>query len=179
LLPASESAPLHECWNVGVCVRVDSNVGILPILRKRPVWEDECGVLPTRRRDEQKTPFGNGEWIHPDIIGVFYPVWRHEVVNLNRVTGGTAVKLYSFELKKELSFTNLRESFFQAVSNSSWAHQGFLAAADISTDEEFREELRRLSSSFGIELSSLILRTPTHPQFLSLLASVMDWIGRL
>ena len=50
----------------------------------------------------------------------YYPDWREEVLNLNQTTGGIAVKLYSFEIKKELSFSNLREAFFQAVSNSSW-----------------------------------------------------------
>jgi hypothetical protein len=58
--------------------------------------------------------------------------------------------LFSFELKKEITFVNLRESFFQTVSNSSWANEGYLVAAEISSDEEFRAELRRLSISFGV-----------------------------
>jgi hypothetical protein len=68
-----------------------------------------------------------GEWVHPDMIGVHYPMedWRTEVLDLSGTMGALAVKLYSFEVKKRLSFSNLREAFFQAVSNSSWAHEGY------------------------------------------------------
>jgi hypothetical protein len=94
------------------------------------------------------------------MIAVYYPDWRDEVLNLSQLTGGFAVKLYSFEIKKYLSFSNLRESFFQAVSNSSFAHEGYLVAADISTDEDFRSELRRLSASFGIGIIELGIEDP-------------------
>lgn len=70
------------------------------------------------------------------------------------------IKLYSFEVKKELSFLNLREAFFRAVSNSSWAHEGYLVAANISEDEDFRSELRRLSTSFGIGIVQLDIEDP-------------------
>ncbi len=33
--------------------------------------------------------------------------------------------------KKIINRSNLRESFFQALSNSSWAHYGYLVAADL------------------------------------------------
>jgi hypothetical protein len=112
-----------------------------------------------RHATSKKNEFG--EWVHPDMIGVFYPDWRDEVLDLSQMTGGFAVKLYSFEIKKELSFANLRESFFQAVSNSSFAHEGYLVAADISTDEDFRSELRRLSASFGIGIIELDIEDPT------------------
>jgi len=111
-----------------------------------------------RHSTSRKNEFG--EWVHPDMIGVYYPDWRDEVLNLSQMTGGFAVKLYSFELKRALSFANLRESFFQAVSNSSFAHEGYLVAADISTDEDFRSELRRLSASFGIGIIELDIEDP-------------------
>jgi hypothetical protein len=65
-----------------------------------------------------------GEWVHPDMIGVYFPAkdWKPEVLDLSVATGNTALKIYSFELKKALSFGNLRQAFFQAVSNSSWAN---------------------------------------------------------
>ena len=61
-----------------------------------------------------------GEWVHPDMVGVHYPLedWSPEVLSLSTATGNTGLKLYSFELKKTLGFPNLREAFFQAVSNS-------------------------------------------------------------
>ena len=58
--------------------------------------------------------------------------------------------MFSFELKRAVDFSNLRESFFQAVSNSSWAHEGYLVAARWLDEEDFAEELTRLSQSFGI-----------------------------
>ncbi len=64
--------------------------------------------------------------------------------NLNQIS----YKIYSFELKKELNFSNLRESYFQAVSNSSWANEGYLIALDY--DEEILDELQRLNNAFGI-----------------------------
>ena len=101
-----------------------------------------------------------GEWVHPDVIGISYPSWASEVSKLSQIFGDLGVKIYSLEIKKSLSFSNLREAFFQAVSNSSWAHEGYLVAADISTDEDFREELRRLSTSFGIGIIELDVEDP-------------------
>lgn len=101
-----------------------------------------------------------GAWVHPDLIGIFYPDWKEEVRSLSQITGGMPIKLFSFEVKKELSFSNLREAFFQAVSNSSWAHEGYLVAAEISEDEDFRSELRRLSASFGIGIIQLDIEDP-------------------
>ena len=45
---------------------------------------------------------------------------------------GQSVRLWSFEVKKELNVSNARKSFFQAVSNSSWANEGYLVATSIS-----------------------------------------------
>jgi hypothetical protein len=67
------------------------------------------------------------------------------------------LRMFSFELKRSVDFANLRESFFQAVSNSSWANEGYLVAAKWLDDEEFIEELTRLSQSFGIGAIHLCL----------------------
>jgi len=60
-------------------------------------------------------------------------------------------------MKKSLSKSNYREAYFQAVSNSSWAHEGYLVAADILQDDDFLAELERLASSFGIGIIQLDL----------------------
>ncbi len=114
-----------------------------------------------------------GEWVHPDVIGVHYPEWRDELLNLSQTMGAITLKLYSFEIKKELSFSNLREAFFQAVSNSSWAHEGYLVAADILTDEDFRENFDAYQHPLELELSSLILRIQIRLRCLSPLESAM------
>jgi hypothetical protein len=101
-----------------------------------------------------------GEWVHPDMIAISYPSWENGVAQLSQKFGDIGAKLYSFEIKKSLSFSNLREAFFQAVSNSSWAHEGYLAAADVSTDQDFLDELRRLATSFGIGIIKLDVEEP-------------------
>jgi hypothetical protein len=103
-----------------------------------------------------------GEWVHPDIVGCRYLFedWKREVGELSTSIGNTSVRFYSFELKRELSFGNLRESFFQTVSNSSWANESYLVAAEVSQEEEFRSELDRLSTSFGIGVIKLNIEDP-------------------
>jgi hypothetical protein len=103
-----------------------------------------------------------GEWVHPDIVGCYFPLgeWKPELVEFGYTIGNISVKLFSFEVKRALNFGNLRESFFQTVSNSSWANEGYLVAADISREEEFLTEVQRLCSSFGIGLIALDLKDP-------------------
>lgn len=108
-----------------------------------------------------------GEWVHPDIVGCsfLFEGWDNEVLELKTSIGEVSIKLYSFELKRELNSTNLRESFFQTVSNSSWANEAYLVTSKIS--DNIMNELTRLSSSFGIgiillnihkiELSEIVL----------------------
>lgn len=105
---------------------------------------------------------GFGEWVHPDIVGCYFPFqdWESEVVEVSTLMGNTAIKLYSFELKRELSISNIREAFFQAVSNSSWANEGYLVAVEIDTDEDFTNELKRLSTAFGIGVIKLDTEDP-------------------
>ena len=63
-------------------------------------------------------------------------------------------RLYSFELKIALNFSNLKECYFQAVSNSSWANEGYLVVYK-EVDSEVLSVLRRLNASFGIGLIKL------------------------
>lgn len=103
-----------------------------------------------------------GEWVHPDMVGCYFSMedWKKEVYDLSNSLGNTSIKLYSFELKREINFANLRECFFQCVSNSSWANESFLVAAQISENEDFWDELSRLSTSFGIGVIKLNVEDP-------------------
>lgn len=120
-----------------------------------------------------------GEWVHPDIIGCYFSFsdWKEEVVEVSSLTGNASIKLYSFELKRELSLSNLREAFFQAVSNSSWANEGYMVAADIDNDEEFQNELKRLSTSFGIGVIKIDVTEPdsTEVIFPARSKDLVDW----
>ena len=108
---------------------------------------------------EKSSKSGYNEWIHPDIVGVYIPIddWSSDIIELNKIINANAIELFSFEMKKEINRTNYREYFFQAVSNSSWANEGYLVAAQISDDDELKSELERLSSAFGIGIIHLDL----------------------
>lgn len=103
-----------------------------------------------------------GEWVHPDMVGCYYRTqdWKKEVGDFSNAIGVKSIVLHSFEIKRELSFANLRESFFQCVSNSSWANESYLVAARISEDDDFMKELERLSFSFGIGVIQLDMGDP-------------------
>lgn len=119
------------------------------------------------------------QWLHPDMVGVYFPIgeWNNEVLDFSKELGSAALKLYSFELKQQLDFNNLREAFFQTVSNSTWANEAYLVAAKINEDEEFRNELKRLSSSFGIGTINLNIEDPdaTEVLFPAKYRSELDW----
>lgn len=111
---------------------------------------------------ERSVRGGYMKWVHPDLVGFTHPEgdWQDSVIELGTAVGPAPVTFLSFEVKRELSFENLGNAFFEAVSNSSWAHKGYLVAADVSEDEEFREELERLSQEHGIGVVSLNLSKP-------------------
>ncbi|WP_300666080.1 HTH domain-containing protein [Fluviicola sp.] len=106
------------------------------------------------------------KWIHPDMIGAsFLKLKTKESQALQRtVNKEQTFRLYSYEIKREIkSDYELKECFFQAVSNSSWAHHGYLVAFEI--EPTLREEMKRLNESFGIgiiELSSNPYQTKVH-----------------
>ncbi|NHA94256.1 HTH domain-containing protein [Helicobacter pylori] len=99
---------------------------------------------------------GQNKWNYPDIVGVYFPYnkYKQETLRFLHHTGQERHKLFSFELKKELSFSNLKESYFQAVSNSSWANEGYLVVFEEIKDKVLGE-LRRLNQSFGIGVIKL------------------------
>lgn len=95
---------------------------------------------------------GSTEWLHPDIVGIYFPFddYKNEVRKLQDSLKVNYYKLYSFELKTDLSMSNLRKYYFQAVSNSSWANEGYLVVLNLRNDEELISELKRLNNAFGI-----------------------------
>lgn len=111
----------------------------------------------SKRKDK-----GGNEWLHPDLVGFYFPLrdWNKQVLELSNNTGSTPIRIYSFEMKKELDFSNIRAAFFQTVSNSSWANESYLVAANISSDSDFLDELKRLSVAFGIGIIKLDINEP-------------------
>jgi hypothetical protein len=113
------------------------------------------------------------------MVGFYLPLddWRPDVIEFNRLSDNNSLRLFSFEIKKTLAKANYRESFFQALSNSSWAHEGYLVAADIKQDDELMSELSRLTSSFGIGIIQLDLEDIDSSQILFPARSrpLLDW----
>jgi len=92
------------------------------------------------------------EWTYPDMVGFYLPIedWNNKLIELSKISDRAAIRFYSFELKKNISRRNYRECFFQAVSNSSWANEGYLVASSVQQRDDLLSELERLSSAFGI-----------------------------
>jgi len=130
-------------------------------------------------KHEKSVKVGYNEWIHPDIVGFYLPLedWSATVIEFNRLTDKNALHLFSFEIKIKLNKSNYRESYFQAVSNSSWAHEGYLVAANIQQEDEFLSELDRLSSSFGIGIIELNPSDPDSSRILypARVRQSLDW----
>lgn len=101
---------------------------------------------------------GEDKWLYPDMVAVHFEYANYQknyVLDFITKFNKPPIKIYSFEIKKELNFSNYKESFFQAVSNSSWANEGYLVAAQILPDGQFIESLKKLSQSFGIGIIEL------------------------
>lgn len=99
------------------------------------------------------------EWTHPDMVGFHIPIeeWDERLMALSKVVDRSNIKFYSFEIKKQINRSNYREQFFQAVSNSSWANEGYLVTSAIQQRDDLLSELERLSTAFGIGIIRLDL----------------------
>ena len=93
----------------------------------------------------------NQKWVHPDIVGVQFEEFKNDAtLSLLKATEPKeTVHLYSYELKRRIeSDYQLKQYYFQALSNSSWANYGYLVAFEIN--EDLSEEMERLNNAFGI-----------------------------
>ncbi|WRD69046.1 COG2958 family protein [Helicobacter pylori] len=106
-----------------------------------------------------KSPKGMDRWLYPDMVGVRFlhaELSNENLIAFSKKFDTLPVKLVSFELKKEISVNNCRECYFQAISNSSWANEGYLVGHHIAThDPKLMDLLKRLHASFGIGVIDL------------------------
>ena len=96
------------------------------------------------------------KWVHPDMVGVAFSEFQDSATRslLKAAETKEYIDLYSYELKRTIDNDHqLKEYFFQALSNSSWANYGYLVALEIS--EELMEEMARLNRAFGIGIIKL------------------------
>ncbi len=133
---------------------------LVKFLDEDPNFKLLCKTI--RHEECKKGKGGECMWNYPDIVGVYFPYnkyfpyngYEEETLKFLHHTGQKRHKLFSFEFKKELSFSNLKESYFQAVSNSTWANEGYLVVFEEIKDKVLGE-LRRLNQSFGIGVIKL------------------------
>ena len=133
-----------------------------------PLLEDflasQRGLIPMRideKRSSHSGGAGVNHWLHPDVVAIqdISSKWNASTRVLSNFYRSELVRLWSFEVKKELTRSNVRGHFFQAVSNSSWANFSYLVAVTI--DERAKEELEMLSSAHKVGLIRLNVDDPS------------------
>ncbi|RKV03226.1 hypothetical protein DDP57_00640 [Helicobacter pylori] len=133
---------------------------LVKFLSEDPNFKLLCKTI--RHEECKKGKGGECRWNYPDIVGVYFPYnkyfpyngYKEETLKFLHYTGQKRHKLFSFELKIRINFSNLKESYFQAVSNSTWANEGYLVVFEEIKDKVLGE-LRRLNQSFGIGVIKL------------------------
>ncbi|MFY9589461.1 hypothetical protein [Rickettsia endosymbiont of Halotydeus destructor] len=120
------------------------------------LYLDELGIYSMQIKhnfSSNKQGAGGNIWLHPDWVGmeVLNKKWSKLIKDCAKYHGGKQARLWSFEVKKKISRSNVREFFFQALSNSSWAHYGYLAAPILDNPgDDTRHELEMLCTRHGI-----------------------------
>ncbi|EQL72797.1 COG2958 family protein [Helicobacter pylori] len=119
----------------------------------------KCYTKTIFHEESSKSPKGTDRWLYPDMVGVRFlhaELSNENLIAFSKKFDTLPVKLVSFELKREISVHNCRECYFQAISNSSWANEGYLVGHHINThDSKLMDLLKRLHASFGIGVIDL------------------------
>lgn len=119
----------------------------------------KCYTKTIFHEESVKSPKGTDRWLYPDMVGVRFlhaELSNENLIAFSKKFDTLPVKLVSFELKKEISVNNCRECYFQAISNSSWANEGYLVGRHIDTHNlKLMDLLKRLHASFGIGVIDL------------------------
>jgi len=130
------------------------------------------------KRSRNSRGAGGNKWLYPDLVGMedLSGEWHREVKDCVQQYADKKTKLWSFEVKILINRSNVREVFFQAVSNSSWANFGYLVASEVEGDDTLKE-LRMLSSLNGIGLIQLDAENPSESQIMipAKERSEIDW----
>ena len=128
-------------------------------------WQLYPKRIDEKRSSNRNGPNGN-KWLFPDLVALedLGREWDREIRACVQQVGAQRARLWSFEVKLLINRANVREAWFQAVSNSSWANLGYLVAADIQ--ESAMKELRLLSASYGIGLIRLDINDPNESEVL-------------
>lgn len=127
--------------------------------------------LYSKRIDEKKSKNNKGPkgniWLYPDIVAMhdLSSDWNAEIKKCVHEYSDKKTKLWSFEVKLLVNRANVRQVFFQTVSNSTWANFGYLVAGEIEGADTIKE-LRMLSALHGIGVIKLETNNPDESQIL-------------
>ena len=151
---------------------------LYPMLSQFADEEMSCKTLRIdERRSSNQRGAGGNHWLFPDLVGLedLTEEWGEQMKKLAKVSGGERARTYSFEVKLKINRSNVRECVFQTVSNSSWANQSYLVAAEV--DVKALPELRMLCTSHGIGFIRLDTKAPSDSQILipAAMRPEVDW----
>jgi len=170
----SDIAEVAAVENVGVTAPAGkekakiAEYGLYPLLSSY-LWaefEVYSKRIDEKRSSNKRGPNGN-RWLYPDLVGMedLGVDWHQEVKDCVNQYSDKRTKLWSFEVKLLINRSNVRECFFQSVSNSSWSNFGYLVAAEIEGQDTLKE-LRMLFAAHGIGLIKLDVESPSESQVL-------------
>ncbi|WP_432721269.1 HrgA protein [Jeongeupia wiesaeckerbachi] len=164
-----EGRPRKMCWagedvadpSVAVTAPASARPGLLekdlyPVLQQWLWSEHKLLSMRINESTSSKAALaGSNIWLHPDLVALedLTRQWQPELRACVRERGDTQSRLWSFEVKLALGRSNVRQDFFQTVSNSSWASFAYLVAKDIDSDA--LRELRLLCAAHGVGVIQL------------------------
>jgi uncharacterized protein len=130
----------------------------------------EHGLHPMRideKKSANRKGSGGNQWLHPDLVALetLDKKWNEVVRTSVRKGNQRSIRLWSFEVKKDLALGDVRKCFFQAVSNSTWANFGYLVTTGIKSPS-VEPELRMLSGLHGIGVLLLNTENPSESELL-------------
>jgi hypothetical protein len=125
------------------------------------------GFRIDERKSSNASGSGSNRWLYPDVVGIenLAAGLNPEVMAAIKESSERKVRLWSLEVKILINRSNVRETYYQAVSNSSWANLGYLVAAQIDGADTLHE-LQILYGMHGIGLIKLDRENPAESEIL-------------
>jgi len=164
-LQCTDTVPRHYVWNPTAAEAVGSatlpttgntlkEADLYPLLAHF-LWVGPIYNRVYPKRINEKTSSNSlgaraNQWLHPDLVGLedLMADWHPQIRACAEKAGDQRARLWSFEVKRQITRTTVRHDYFQAVSNSSWANFGYLVAAEITPQAD--SELLMLHGLHGI-----------------------------
>ena len=122
------------------------------------LWKKNEYSKTIYQEQSSSKPDSAQKWVHPDMVSASFVKMKKNIVSelLKATEANDAMQLCSYELKIKITTDyELKQAYFQSLSNSNWANYGYLVAFEIKEDKDLIEEMERLNQSFGIGIIKL------------------------